>query len=534
MKNILLVLIALMVLPYRVVSQSDTIRWSGDTVTIDSDYYLPDTTLLIIDPGVTVCFTGWYKIYGSGRIEATGTETDSIKFTVKDTTGYANEYQTKGGWHGIRLTDRAGNDTTHFKYCIFEYGKAYDTAFLSFDRAGGAFYSANYNNIVFENCTFRKNFAKLRGAAIHVYNSTGLLNVLNCNFFHNVTRHDEGGAGVFSEQTNTIIKNNLFYRDEAWYCDTSYIIDDTTHDTLAIVLGFAGDGAAVTVITYPHNDYLAIVADNRIYNCKSHAGVIYSSSKHFKLINNLVVNCEGYAFWDGYGWYSEAQIVNNTFVNNDAIREPEGGVWSISHSDNYVIRNNIIYGNMCGLGPFQISPHLPAEYNCIQDGYPGEGNTSSEPRFANPTPGAGLDYDGMSADWTLLDNSPCVNSGTPDTAGLGLPPVDLNGNPRVYGNRVDMGAYENQSVWVKVNNAPLAETIKVYPNPGKEKIKVSLPPQTSDALFDLINSEGKVLFHSALHYDYSEIYPLGLPPGIYFYRIYTPGKLLKQGKWIKR
>jgi hypothetical protein len=47
--------------------------------------------------------------------------------------------------------------------------------------------------------------------------------------------------------------------------------------------------------------------------------------------------------------------------------------------------------------------------------------------------------DTAAGDFRLLETSACIDAGTPDTAGLGLPPLDPAGNPRIDGGRVDMG-----------------------------------------------------------------------------------------------
>ncbi len=46
----------------------------------------------------------------------------------------------------------------------------------------------------------------------------------------------------------------------------------------------------------------------------------------------------------------------------------------------------------------------------------------------------------------ITPNSPCINAGTADTGGRSLPDVDLADKPRVYGSRVDIGAYEFQGM----------------------------------------------------------------------------------------
>ena len=61
---------------------------------------------------------------------------------------------------------------------------------------------------------------------------------------------------------------------------------------------------------------------------------------------------------------------------------------------------------------------------------PGTGNIDIGPTFVDPVNG----------DYHLLPTSPCIGAGYPGTFGVGE--VDLDGEPRVMGGRVDMGVDE--------------------------------------------------------------------------------------------
>ena len=54
--------------------------------------------------------------------------------------------------------------------------------------------------------------------------------------------------------------------------------------------------------------------------------------------------------------------------------------------------------------------------------------------------------DPENGDFHLAYGSACINAGTPDISGLGLPSVDLQGLPRVLDGRIDIGAYEYYAV----------------------------------------------------------------------------------------
>jgi hypothetical protein len=67
--------------------------------------------------------------------------------------------------------------------------------------------------------------------------------------------------------------------------------------------------------------------------------------------------------------------------------------------------------------------------------------------------------------------SPCIDSGTPDTEGLNLPPMDLAGNNRIANGRIDIGCYEYGSTpYVGIDDPELPSPpegfrISAYPNP---------------------------------------------------------------------
>ncbi|MBD3235435.1 MAG: hypothetical protein GF330_01880 [Candidatus Eisenbacteria bacterium] len=71
-------------------------------------------------------------------------------------------------------------------------------------------------------------------------------------------------------------------------------------------------------------------------------------------------------------------------------------------------------------------------YSDIEDGHAGDGNLDADPLFV----------DQGAHPFALRAESPCVEAGRPETAGLGLPAEDLVGTPRIWLERIDIGAYE--------------------------------------------------------------------------------------------
>ena len=71
----------------------------------------------------------------------------------------------------------------------------------------------------------------------------------------------------------------------------------------------------------------------------------------------------------------------------------------------------------------------------------------------------------------MKSTSPCINAGITDTTGLSLPSVDLDGNARIYGGRIDLGAYEYGSSPTGIKPAVAGQNAAVvFPNPSLDGI----------------------------------------------------------------
>lgn len=180
-------------------------------------------------------------------------------------------------------------------------------------------------------------------------------------------------------------------------------------------------------------------------------GGVWIGSGSYTLSNNVIAENSA---WKGGGVHlagnASAVLTNNTIVGNLATEG--GGIGS--HGDLFltltnntvaqntgggilcplasVITNCILWGNSGG-------PDLMgswATYSDIGTGeLAGEGNISADPLFLDPTAG----------DYHLQPGSPCIDVGN-DLA-PGLTDTDKDGNPRIVGAAVDMGAYEYQAPW---------------------------------------------------------------------------------------
>ncbi len=179
------------------------------------------------------------------------------------------------------------------------------------------------------------------------------------------------------------------------------------------------------------------------------------------------------------------------YINNMTIAHNTGPTAMTRFGGDYTIRNSLIYNPD---GAYEMGVWVPAEgdtnplwsnididYSLVRNGIsgvPGADNPNNNVLWgvnnidANPMFRGDVEGDVPVGDtrWVqLTENSPCVNAGTPDTLGMNLPALDITGNPRVWGNIIDMGAHEyNPTVDIYNETAPSPpSTIQLshFPNP---------------------------------------------------------------------
>ncbi|HZL42906.1 MAG TPA: choice-of-anchor Q domain-containing protein, partial [Verrucomicrobiae bacterium] len=159
-------------------------------------------------------------------------------------------------------------------------------------------------------------------------------------------------------------------------------------------------------------------------------------------LNNVATNGPGsYTAQGGAICLNQAmmQIFNNTFVGNMAIdnsgSNSGGAVYSMGAAP--VVANNLILYGSSGV----VGGYFPTDLrnNCVYGNllnYQGtdltgtNGNISVDPQLAGP------------GDYHLSSGSPCINAGLNAYA---TNDFDFDGNPRISGGTVDIGAYEFQN-----------------------------------------------------------------------------------------
>ncbi|MEA2095598.1 MAG: right-handed parallel beta-helix repeat-containing protein [Candidatus Cloacimonadota bacterium] len=404
----------------------------ADTVNVLGEVTVLDGVTLTINPGVTMLFHDHYKLNIQGRLLAVGTEQDSIKFTIADTTGFSNHNIPEGGWHGVRFDNTpATNDSSKIEYCHLEYGKAVGDNWV--ERSGGSIYIYDYSKIIISHCIFKNNYAYDYGGAIY---DTGGITIENSTLTNN-NSGEWGGAIYTNGYPSGQLKNLTVNYNSALTGGGLYIENNpeiihckiTNNQSSGIYI----DNSSPKII----NNIVCNNGGNGIYIIE-----IEWAESNPKITNCTIANNESYGiryYYEDWWWPQN----NGASINkNNEVMEPP------SRNRNITGKNNVFSGNASGSIYSNVSASLT--YCAFSDDLPsfaGIGCISTVPYFVDPTAGTGTNYNALEANWSLQSNSMCIDHGTPDTTGLYLPDIDLAGNPRVFqGNepRIDIGAYEFQ------------------------------------------------------------------------------------------
>ena len=360
---------------------------------IIDDITIPASDTLCIRPGVYIKINYQKVIDVEGKLNISGTESDSVYIT--------NNSAYDIYWGNIIFRENS-DDSSIIKHCTVEYGS----------------YSWNFYGTI--SC--------LNDSITIIDNKFSKVGIIFC------------GSG-----NHSLIKNNIFWANTSFtgrcavYCDSFSIplIKENEFDGTYLYIR-AANPFIYSNLFYGNNELPAqqwwiirlidqsdaIIQNNYLGN--THGGILINKSSA-NIVNNKIIDCDQGA---SFQHESNGYVYNNTLYNCSNF-----GVISSSGSCVHAV-NNIIWSDTTMFDALRISGDaiLLAEYNDLCTYFPGTGNIFEDPLFVDPT----------NFDLHLHENSPCINTGTPDTTGLNLPPYDLDGNPRIYGDRIDMGAYEWQ------------------------------------------------------------------------------------------
>jgi len=485
--------------------------WDVDTVQVMGDLMIPDNQSLIINPGVQVIFDDYYRFSVAGQLQAHGMQNDSIFFMVSDTSGLFNLENKDGSWAGLWFERLGPNmDSSTMEYCHFKYGKAITVNEDSVYWYGGAACVRKYSQLRFSNCSFSNNIAYKNGGAIYCRDAH--IKIDHCNFKDNKagTAIDYGyGGGLCLEYSNAKVYRNYFNRNSS-----------------------TGVGGGLS-FEYSNPAIEANVFYDNFSALGGGLGCIRSEQGH-SIANNLFDH-NASTFFGGAVAFLEADVLftNNTVVNNASMY---GGGFHINAAAKPIIKNCIIWNNTCASveGPqicvYDVYSAPEFYHNNIEGGFEEFTGAGTEIFLGVYDQNMDLDPQFTSAilfPFSLSEESPCINAGTPDTIGLLLPEKDLAGMNRFQEDHIDMGCYENQGSSGLQNSSMANINLFVAPNPIRNQATFHMNSThlSANAKLVIYDSNGRQLSafdinnRTSIHWNCSDDYGNILPSGIYYYQV---------------
>ena len=257
--------------------------------------------------------------------------------------------------------------------------------------SGGGLYCCENSSPSVSGCRMILNDAR-HGGGIHCLNSSP--EITGCTILRNTAIVGNGdGGGIYCEYASPIISETTISENIATqgggircYASSPLI------ENCMITLNYADKGGGIKCGVKPARISRCIIAGN---SSVRGGGICF-------------IRCS-------------PSVAECTIYGNDAL---EGGGIYLYESNSEI--TNCILWNDTTEEIFRYKSNPAVTYSDIQGGWPGEGNLNTDPLFSDPDSG----------DYSLLKDSPCIDSGDPSFD------VPLGG-----GRRIDMGALEYWHGW---------------------------------------------------------------------------------------
>ncbi|HXC98428.1 MAG TPA: immunoglobulin domain-containing protein [Verrucomicrobiae bacterium] len=441
--------------------------WSGSMNTTVSNCVIVGNTATALGGGA---YSGTFvNCTLSGNSADTGGGAANASLINCLVTNNATIFSIEEGFNSISFGCGGGVSGCTLQNCLIIGNSAINPP-NNFQKGGGAFES------VMDSCTLTSNTADMGGGA----GWQCILNncTLNSNYISGILG---GGGGAFRSVLNNCVLNGnsgcASYLNTMNNCTligsfggASYQ-DIMTNCTLAG--NFAYNGGAAYQSTLNFCNLTGNFATNQgggayqstLNNCIVSGNIASSvgGGAYMGMLNNCIISGNTAGAGDGgvlAGVLNNCLIISNSTPslgfgaaagesggtnNNCTIAFNSGG--SVGGIRGGILNNCLIYSNTGSialnyqLGTFNFCSTTPLPTN-------GTGNITNNPLFVNPAAG----------DFHLQSNSPCINAGHNAYVTTN---VDLDGNPRISGGTVDIGAYEFQNpasiisyAWLQQYNLP--------------------------------------------------------------------------------
>jgi len=334
-------------------------------------------------------------------------------------------------------------------------------------NGGALLVSTNSANITIEDCEFASSAAANNGAGVFISTGSGV-----STFSRNIFTDNDGGTpasnggGVYASSANgitftgnTFTNNNAGSDGSGAYASTGGPISFTgntfTNNDGGTPASNGGGAYASSAngITFTGNTFTNNNAGS------DGSGAYASTGGPVTLINNVFGNNSGgTAASDGGGVYissaDNVSLINNTVTGNSA-GNFGGGVYISTGGSAINIYNNILWGNTANAGgndgdDLYLNNSPDTSVNLFNNDIGVNANlvtAQSEDLFVlntgNYTHGSNIQTDPLlTLNFHLQAGSPCINNGTNSVPPPGLPLTDFEGEFRIAGGIVDIGADE--------------------------------------------------------------------------------------------
>lgn len=512
------------------------------------NFYVKDTTGWYVND-VNTYGGGWRGIY-FGKYDSTAPDISALRYCSFKYMKYS----------GVTV-----ERSMHIQNCVFSDNKG--RSLILKGRDGGV-HELN-------NCSFTRNFVQ-NGGMLNI--STSKVEwYVHDNELNNNTVGLAGAllscdSSVLLFSKNNVYNNNVIPIIDSHASEASLLVFQSFNEVpcYAVISQnriFENEGAQSATITCSY----AVVDIDRNYICNnrttqfSNCPILYGGGalylqgcgdyynvgigngrpSLYTVRNNIIANNYSAVYGGGIAVYNaKILIANNTIVNN---RAPRGGGIDVVTGRNTTtcIRNNIFYGNVTenslyGTGDVSLKNYeltnFKYDYNWSAYSFssgvvkpsniPGPvnllGDTSTNivglnPGMVSPTLTADYTESALTADFSLLPGSACINKATHAAVVAGS--VDYAGNYRLGEDSADIGAYEYNStasgngaktpvdtiftncctvippyVGIHTTQQTTESNMDIYPNPATDIVFVRTPGaggmiQLSDALGRVVISK---------------------------------------------
>ncbi len=352
---------------------------------------------------------------------------------------------------------------------------------------GGAFVGHKSGIYTFDYCEFENNYANGSGGALALLEGIWA-RFRNCTFTGNTSETEQylsdGGAVLLTPYDNEASFTNCRFTGNGagdfggavYATSSSDFIGCLFQDNHSSLDSSGPGGGGAIVMSLGYNEILSSTFSG---NTGDLGTAILCEDAGFSLLNCII--------WDD-------DTANTTKIYLNQVEE---------NTSVYVGHSNIEGGShvIGGEGQYEINW--------------ADGNMDTDPLFEVP-----------GTDFSLSNESPCIDTGRRDTLNIFLPLKDIAGNPRIYRDKIDLGCYENQFPFALQERISSQELL-IYPNPARDYFCIQnnndLPLGGVASLSTLSGLNIILDEHCTIPGRNTKCFDIGmLPSGMYIFRLQGP------------